>query len=1143
MSKDTYTPYSYQDLLNESLADLKERNLPNRTDLTYLDVLGINRGAAYSVATNPPVYQKLKEEKGTEFADKMAEQGRLYQPRVDLYSRPALDYDELLSLYDPDLLAKQQEYDKDPVRYSSQYGAASRGGTELMSRPASVGEEKARRLATQGFNPFEELKFENFGDRLNFRTDIGLNPRNLTIEQVESVGKKYNLEGDYRYVDPRNPYEGILFKPEGQEEYQLINTPFITEEDIGKLVLNEVPALAGDIFLMLYGPKGANKVLEKLGAPVRVPELMGKYGVSGNLATKAGKIAGLSGLSAFGAAGGDMIRLMLGTAKGSHDLSLMEILEESAMTGAFSFLGTGAVTTAVEAIPFLWKAITGKLIPTRWYEFADEILKQKQTAEKGGKLQSPFFYGSEESVININNQIDELADLIAEDLPKYNPTISSALGTIEAADLEFLFLKHAKNEDLLELYGQMKGENQEIIRVLLNRIGEKVGPKIGAQVTADDLAPEIQAIVSANINRTIDEGYLAIDSLLNKIGPVSDDIADTGQVLLNKVDDPRASELFKRTQTRIQELRQTYVDNSYENFNTALSNPAYADTLTGAGFIRKPAREWNNVTKKQTNELFNFGGSKEAKELFQELLGRDGGRTIRRLQGMNPKTGKFADGETIGFTIKELNDARAVLNDFASQVDNKIARKLASDLELGIGQQMNRLVDEAAAKKSGFEVGTKELKNWRSENNFGGDIERAWLEMKEAIELSNTQVLRTIAETESPEKTVQFILNTSTKGSKVNTQMSNFMKILKDEGADEIQAIQQGLGRHIRQTVLADDGKSAFQMAREYKNFMRDHEGTLKAVFGEDFTKKFSGRTGLDRLIKKLQKDEIDIKRIQARFGLSDISEGQGLADIMKTVINQGKRGDRSGTILRDINYLMDVVKDNPELKLQISQVVKNELTEEFLKVVPGTGGMKQLDTEALNRLLNEGWGTPGVSADVLSFEEFFKPLLGEQADQYLKFLKLVNEMSQREIGRAPSKEAVRTLNLLRQEETSPIKGAQIFMRMFIKPLTQAGRRASAFRNRVNQNAADLMGKMMIEQDFMEKMLRAQERQVNTQQWLRILSSYYWTSSQDTANIIKYYDPESAELTLPEETEMSAEALLEMFAENPASAPLFTGAQ
>ena len=242
----------------------------------------------------------------------------------------------------------------------------------------------------------------------------------------------------------------------------------------------------------------------------------------------------------------------------------------------------------------------------------------------------------------------------------------------------------------------------------------------------------------------------------------------------------------------------------------------------------------------------------------------------------------------------------------------------------------------------------------------------------------------------------------------------------------------------------------------------------------------------------------------------------------MKTVINQGKRGDRSGVLLRDVNYLMDVVKDNPELKLQISQVVKNELTEEFLKVVPGTGGMKMFDAEALNKLLNEGWGTP---------------------DEYLKFLKMINEMAQREIGRAPSKEAVRTLNLLRQEETSPIKGAQIFMRMFIKPLTQAGRRASAFRNRVNQNAADLMGKMMIEQDFMEKMLRAQERQVNTQQWLRILSSYYWTSSQDTANIIKYYDPESAELTLPEETEMSAEALLEMFAENPASAPLFTGAQ
>ena len=1105
-----------EELKNQNLLLMKNTNLPNRTDLTYQDIYGFNTppAIAYALSQSPKMEAAMRKEKGDKFTDEVLSYD--WRSRYDFYNQPALDYDQLLSVYDPELLEKQREYDRDPQRYTvTQGGPAYQTGysQEPMHRPGSIGEELARKQAARGFNPFEELKFENFGSRINFRTDYALNPRGMSIEQAQFVGKKHGLKGEYRYMDPQNPHDGMLFKPEGEDEYQLINTPFLTEEDVGKLVLNELPALAGDIFLLMYGPKGANKVLEQLKTSKRIPELMGKLGTTGNVGAKLGKITGMGGLSAFGAAGGDMVRLMLGTAKGSHDLGFMEILKEAGITGAFAFAGTTVISAAATFIPALWKMITNRAIPTEWYQWIDKLMKQKRTVDEGGSLQSPFYYGTEMGAKEINTQIDELARLVSEDIPKYNPTIGSSLGTVEAADLEFLFLKHADNPKVLNAYNEIKRNNQDVIDQLVTIIGEKVGPKIGTQITAVELAPEIQALVRSNVNKTIDEGYAAIDSLNARLGAGTDDIADTGHVLLNKVEARNATEIMKRTQTRINELRQDYVDTATKKFTTALDNPQYSNTV-GAGYTRIPAREWNNVTKKQVNKLFGHTGSKEAKQLFDELLGRDGGRTIRRLQGMNPKTGKFADGDTIGFTLKELNDARIILNDFASQVDNKIAREVASNLELGLGKQMDQLVNEAAAIESGYAVGTKELKAWRTKNNFGDDLTEGWTAMADSIKLSNSRAIRTIVNTEQPERMVDYILNTSTKGSKVNTPMDDLMKLLKDEGADEIQAIQRGLGQYMRKTVFADDGRTAFQIAKDYRKFIDQHEGTLRSVFGDDFAQKFRGRTGLNKLMNKLAADDVAIKKIQARFGLSDTSKGNGLSDIMKAIIDTGKRGDTGGFLLKDMHYLMDVVKDNPELKLQISQVVKNELSENFLEIVPGTGGMKRLNVQALNDLLNKGWGTPGVSADALTFENFFRPLLGKQADDYLKFLRMIDELAQKEVGKKPSAKALEELGMIGGEKYSFAKGSQFLMRMFIKPLTQAGRRASAFRNRMNQNAADLMGRMLIDEKFMIKMMNAAKRGATTRKWLNILSAYGLTAADDMTNTIEYYDPET--VSIPE---------------------------
>ena len=152
----------------------------------------------------------------------------------------------------------------------------------------------------------------------------------------------------------------------------------------------------------------------------------------------------------------------------------------------------------------------------------------------------------------------------------------------------------------------------------------------------------------------------------------------------------------------------------------------------------------------------------------------------------------------------------------------------------------------------------------------------------------------------------------------------------------------------------------------------------------------------------------------------------------------------------------------------------------------------------------------------------------------------MIDEMAQKEIGKAPSEEALSMQALIGTEEYSYAKGSQFLMRMFIKPLTQAGRRASAMRNRLNRSSADLMGKMLIDEKFMKEMMRAAEMGASARKWITILSSYGFVAADDMANIIEYYDPLTVSTPEKGDRTVSEQLLRELYS-NPASAPIFTG--
>ena len=1109
---------NYQEYLNiraNAVKFLGEQPLKDNPNVTYGDVLApqeLEILADLDSSLAPIVGQIYSEE---EFKSIQDTAQNIINQRVIKYNRAPIDFDvaERFPEYTRELETYNALINQDsPMQERiSQFEEGAGMPPDVSAPLRPIGLENAEKIAARGFEPDNEVKFKNWNEGAKARTKTGFAPRIMTKEDWQYIGNQHGLEGDdYIYIDPSNPSLGVAYRAPGEEDYSLLNTPYLTAEDTYKFLVNEVPAIAGDIGLLVYGGK-------KFGAGT---------GLYGNLPTRGAKVLGLSGLSAAGAAGGDFLRLTAGYVMNAHDREFMDIMKESGMIGALAFGGTAVISSATHLIPAVWQSLTGKKVPPEFLEKMTELMQQAKASERGQNIY-PGAIGDEQTIKQINNAIEDLTNRFKVDMGNYNPTLSSKTGNIEAADLEALFLKYADDLELRGLYTQIKQGNQEVINNFVKVLGRKFYPEMGENVTAQQVGAGIRGALDQEVARLNDESYSMINNVRKNLLE-AEDIALPGQALLKKVPDEKASTpLFERTQKRLKEIKDDYITTYRQDFENVLKQDKYADLTTGAGFTRMPTNQWMKARKGESSSLFKAIEADEAADL---LFGSTNKATLKRLRGMNPRTGKFADGNEINFSLEELNATREALNSFASQTDNIVAQRYARELERGLEKQMYKLVEEGAARESGEKLGSTALKGWMKENNWGDDIATAWRRHADAIEEGNSEAIRSIIQGR-PEKVADYLLNTSVPNSRVNTPVTNLMRVLKKEGSEEVLDIQRGMSEYVRQTVLADDGRTAFQIAKDYRQFMKENRGTLEAIFGKEGFKqsfKYSPKEFQKEVIDKIaQRDEI-LATLQSRWGLTNVATGNKLTNIVEDLLAAGKTEKASGEALIRMQELMQIVGDDPLLQSQIAAVTKNYIQRNILKPKQGTGGLFEIDGNALENLLYREFGAEDIVGKQLTFEEFMNPLLGgnknpRAAKEYIENLKILNEMVQREIGPPVSPGVAKELGAGEYGIGSPIEGARMAQRLLIAPLTQLGRRITALSNRTNDNARRLIGEMLLDPALFNKTMSWARGKTNTQQFIRFLTSYGTTASMDLANEIEFYDVEDKVMKKPEDMKDSTQ--------------------
>jgi len=1127
-----------QQVMNEFLAAqlgasqrLSKKTLKDNPNVTYGQLLSPGELKIAAQIESPEIAEMAKNIYSPEKLERYRTMmNNVYEKSVKPHNRAPIEYD----MYErhPEYqkrLDSYNEFQNDPMNQLSpdmSFNILDQREVDKRVEPFKpFGLDKSKEIASLGFDPSpdNQIQFENSDDQGRFNRMVALNPRNMTIDNYRHIGEQIGLKGEYTYINPSKPSLGIAFKAEGEEDFRVINSPQITVDDTVQFLAQEFPAIAGDIGTTIYGGK-------KFG--------FGKTGPLGGVVKKAAKILGLSGTSAIGAAGGDYVRLLAGKKLGYHDLDEIEMLKEAGVIGAWAFGGTAVITVSSRALTKLYKGIFNKDAPDVIYEAIDDALQASRNADN--VVNPGMLYGDDVSVQQVRNQINELTDKYAADFGKdgYNPTFTSEAGTTGAVDLETIFLRNADDPKLKELYKQLKDGNQEVIDEFVRTLNEKIGPSTAGvdDATGATLSEGLRVMAQKDIDLFDDQAYDMINQVRRQVGG-ADDAAVAGEGLLRQVDNSAASSgpIFGRTQTRLNEIRKQYVEPFNEAWTSALNNPRYTNLKTGAGYTRAPAQKWLNARKGEAGQLLRRADGDEAVRELYNLIPAGSRNTIKRLTGKG-KGGKF---ESPSFTINELNSARVALNDFASNLpDGKggIA-KLARSLERGLEDQMNLLVREGASVESGIPMSQKaKLSDWINQNQYGDDLRKAWSNQREALELSNSQAIRSLMQQNRPEKVAEYMFNTVAKGSKQNKPMTDLMTVLKTNGSDDVLQIQEGLAAYIQREVLSDPDLSAMAIAKKYRQFVKDNEGTLRAVFGDkQFASRFYNKRSFDKVIKGLEKTNEDILKIQARFGMVNAGEpDKVITNIVESILAAGKTQKQSGRILEDIEYLALVVKDNPELSEQVAQVTKRYLMQDI--VTSRQGGHSAVDAAGLDRLLKEGFGPEQITGPRLTFDSFMIPLLGKKdGKEFVKNLKILNTVVQREIGAAPSESVAGALAKGEYGPGSNIEGARMLMRLLLPPLTQTGRRGTALTNRQAENSRKFIGRMLLDPELFERSMKFAQGREKTQRFISFLTSYNMVVANDIGNEMKYYDTTEKLQKTPEKKEiirdMTPPRILEMYDE------------
>lgn len=1136
------TEEEYQALKDSKIQEYSSTPLQNNPEKTYGDVLGYSQLEALTFSAIPNLYEDafiyggFNREQKEDVYDVFIESG-IESARKDLktYDKPVFVYDDAVNY--PEYVQAQIDYQEKSDERTElsirerqmRENMVLRGNMpsrlvddELMKPRVPIGYTYNHRIAKLGYNPNNVVSEEDFSflnemkRGMAFGTGMNLTPKDLNYAKENMYKGRYSglLPGTFKYIDPKNPNDGVAYFEEGKEP-KIWDKGGFQPIDLAEVAISEGPVIGAELFAGFKGLKRFDDYYKK--NPVD-PETMGA--VTRFLKPVAESVFNNVFL-ASGAAGTRLFQRLIGKGANMHDRTPLEMVTEAGWIGILTYGGSQTMDIFMNGFPKMYRTITGKDVSAADLNAIQASVARGKASKEGEKVETLKAGTLEEvSILDIDTAIEELSKKIQVEtgggaLPKYNPTLGQASKDNYMNDLEQILLTNMSDPTYKTFYDKLLAGNQDVI----DKFYQGVFRNLQNDSTGSTLGATISDAFNNNPNAFVDEMESLITGFKTDIDNVKN-IAAGKNTLIDQTADPKQSSLlYDRSKKNLNLIKDQIKERVNNDVVATYNTPSIQDITLGGQtypkgtplgeipFSARGTRKNVRVLKDMADG--NFPGSstigkKEAGAAYYEIFNDP--IKVARLQ-------KYTDGQ---ITIGELNALKVDLNSYTSLLAASPKGASQGGIKtVEVLRNLQKSMEDDIYKRVRQFVGKKEALN----------IKNVFDAQKTAIELANSKTITTAAN-KDPEKLLTWMLDSNTPFAKQNTQVNNLMSFLKMGDSEiQIQGIQNELLDYIQNRFfdVADTTTTPFQKAVAYKQWLSNHKSTVEEILPKkDFGTIQNIKQFENNVLIPLKKLDETYNSLAAKYGSSD-----GFNIVSKILDSKGG-AKAAGEFTSDIKYLQSLTDPaSPNYiasgltKPQAKKVIKlfeqqlSDVTKKYIYQRTSNNGV--FDYRLLDELMNEGFASSSVVGKDLSFEGIYKPLLGDGADDFIKNLNVLRDLGFRQdpvnLGSGASK---------RVSASMFDPGTEYLRRFLIPPLTQFGRRATAAENLITQRNNAFVGQLLQDPALLSSYAKALKDRKAITQFIKVLYNYDIAMYTDIANTLQRYNEKEKQ---PQEIQTFMEGL------------------
>ena len=942
-------------------------------------------------------------------------------------------------------------------------------------------EEERQRLVSLGIDPdviYEGNKnfYQKFiqgsdpvDENSPWRVKSFFFPINITPFEAEKLLEKESPNAEFRYIDPRDPNMGVAIRDESTNgRFVPLRPQFGYEMGMEELITGVGQETAA-IVTEVVGLKGLGK-------------LLGEAGEQATYRRKAGRGAGTVGVAGLAAGMGRFAQLAYGNAKGINDVSIERAFDDAKLAALLGGAGAAVIGSSLAVLGRVWQSVTGSAIPeeifTRLRAKIDKV-KTKGTSEE---------FTSEE----LAERTREAAIAVGENVKEYTPTAGELTqdNFLKALELE-LFAQTSPTSKGRQAYEDIIENNSNAAFNFWTELTENV-PELQAIsytdfrefLAAQQKQYAEQAAEAAKIKiRDIEEGA-TIDQVLPEQPPEQMLTVDELGSTFTR-DQESGSLIFKRNTPE-------FLAQSDEVYNAAKDSVAREiDSLSGLKYDRKT----DSATKiiPAFREAFNAGedkdaimrtlGEVEASDVIKSMIpmGSDSAGNpvsiLKQLLGVTQGEGgrllKQAD-----LSFGQLAGMQNALNTLFMESSDRGVRQVAMDLRDAVENQIDDLITFTARKQlaaEGVEAPTAKVLGEKVQE-IAGPLIKAQENLVAANKSIERRFIRELVDKE-PSEIAGFVLSSSPR------QITQLL--------DQIYQLPDSIVRmqNLRQLVVENMRKSLGNLPlteqnKAYAKFIEKNEDQLQALFPEaQFLKLKNFQEVQDQAEREITEISENLIELEKKLGKSP-------ADFIKDFLDQGRIARLTEAAEMSRQEFGELIRQNPELQPYVTAITRDFFKGSFETTRTGQGEMFEaggFDIDGFVNFVNAGikQGSGGTS----QLTAIFTPLLGKkEGPKYAKDLRTLAQILDRGSKRA-SRSPMTQGAAANRTIDDHLEELSFGVRLFVAPLTQTGRRITAFIGGYRERAKSDVLEILADPRKLDVLLKDRQEKLSRREFYRFLGA------------------------------------------------------